>query len=372
MYAVTAAQKSTAAAAVRDPHRQTRRDNRPLEPRELVATPTARARNGYADKERCRLLRTRGSGRNQSHPASSAPAADRTQHIPLRVLSDATMARAHRRARTNRLSRHATTPVETQCDEPAANLSVFDGSELPHDSCRQRRGGRATVHVICRWRTVRLHEHPPSGRRRAPRQPACRGQLPGMRSRRWRVAWRVERPRYARAPAARAYRAVVPSATPGAVLGGSSASRRQQQQRAAEAAAKAVLSEEDSDCDEEDAKRRTTVDLWPRAPQLDHSVASPPPPEPPVATWTPATRLPAANGRQPPGWASSAATTVYACGALGVVQSAAASQLQRHFVRPPWHCQSALCPSNGRLVATAAQRWSRLLTWAGNRAAAIQ
>ena len=125
-----------------------------------------------------------------------------------------------------------------------------------------------------------------------------------------------------------------------------------------------MLSEEDSDCDEEDAKRRTTVDLWPRAPQLDHSVASSPPSEPPVATWTPKHDEPPDDCLQLD-WANGYAANrlgvvggnelVYACGALGVVQSAAASQLQRHLCGHRGIVRAHFVHPNGRLVATAAR-----------------
>ena len=177
----------------------------------------------------------------------------------------------------------------------------------------------------------------------------------------------------------------MPSATPGALLAAppTRAQRMEEQRRAAEAAPSG------SDSDEEAVRRggggipadapgraaaaagddpdgATIDDLWPRG------EPAPPPPLPAAAqqrrrgtpfVWTP-------KSDEPPddclalewaaGFAPSAGLAavngnelLYACGAIGVVQSAAASRLQRHLCGHRAAVRSLCVHPNGRVVATA-------------------
>ena len=297
--------------------------------------------------------------------------------------------------------------ARVECSEPVAHLAlVFDGVELAPSASLRACGlsDGATIHVICKRRTLRLRsvaaaEAQPSeawgDRRFSMQQPAAMARRLRLDAARYRNldegapgAWdtleacaRIQRERT---------ETVVPSATPGALL--SVPPTRAQLQQAQQRAADAVLSGSDSEEEEEtygshargapgaasaastasaaaasasDGDGRVIGDLWLK------SEPAPAPPLPPSVqqkrqgssfAWTPRSDEPPddclalewAAGFSP--YAGIAAVNgnelLYACGAVGVVQSAV-SHAQRHLCGHRASVRALCVHPNGREIATA-------------------
>ena len=258
--------------------------------------------------------------------------------------------------------------LQAVCAEPTANLSlVYDGAELPHEAVLRACGltDGATVHVICKRRTLRLRERDASDDTNPVKEawPASASVARRLRldAARWRGdgaapgAW-SGRDALARLQHERT-ETIVPSATPGTLLRAPPAIASSRGQRLADGAA--VLSEEDSEAEEVDGRTRASVDMWPAA-----QAASSPPAELSAPEWTPLHDEPPDDCLQLE-WAAGFSPNcglgcaggnevVYGCGAIVVVHSAASQRLQRHLLGHRATVRAVCVHPHGRIVAGAA------------------